>query len=70
LRKTVGKGYLERAVSMKHLEAALQKITKKSTYFENSALVLLSQKEILATLNIYKNNNILAIFRSVILSSK
>jgi hypothetical protein len=55
---------------MKHLEAALQKITKKSTSFENSDLVLLSQKEILATLNIYKNNNILAIFRSVILSSK
>ncbi len=44
---------------MKHLEAALQKITKKSTSFENSDL---SQKEILATLNIYKNNNILQFF--------
>ncbi|MRN62178.1 MAG: hypothetical protein FIO03_09105 [Nitrosopumilales archaeon] len=49
-------------ISVKQLEDALQKITKKSTSFGNSDLVLLNQKEILATWTIYKNKTILAIF--------
>gem|GEM_PF-4916702 len=49
-------------LSVKQLEDALQKITKKSTSVGNSDLVLLNQKEILATWNIYKYKPYLQFF--------